>query len=292
MKGKYETWGTFLKKKREGRFRSAREFCCRVSVGISYPQYSRYEAGDQLPNLEQALQLCKFLEIPIAEGLLEWCRAQIADKGTRDEVTDLLEKVRRQGPGGLSESQDRTVEKRPELPSAVDLNDVIVFNRSHLKLFNSDALYRDIFTFVNSFAPEWIPETEISASLGIPLDKLEPMLEQLNDFGVLLVAGGKCRSAKSLFYFPDDSDFFELRNSNVMHNASAIIDNLKHEDLTNRLAFRGLLTRDLTTEQVDDVIKKIEAMINDIVGMPRADHTDSIYSLCLLMGPRFKRIRG
>ncbi|OFZ69939.1 MAG: hypothetical protein A3K03_06785, partial [Bdellovibrionales bacterium RIFOXYD1_FULL_44_7] len=90
---KYESWGNFLKKNREGHFRSAREFCARVKIGISYPQYSRYEAGEQLPNLEQALQLCKLLDIPLLEGLLEWCRAQVSESNHREEVNSLIDQI-------------------------------------------------------------------------------------------------------------------------------------------------------------------------------------------------------
>ncbi len=56
-RGSYQSWGGFLKSMREKRFRSAREFCSQVPMGIHYPQYSRYESGAQLPSLEQALAL-------------------------------------------------------------------------------------------------------------------------------------------------------------------------------------------------------------------------------------------
>src|SRR6476661_2541186 len=97
MKRRYESWGDFLKKRREERYRSAREFCSKVKVGISYPQYSRYEAGDQLPNLEQALELCRLLGVPALEGLMEWNRAQMAGDVAQAALRDielLLERIR------------------------------------------------------------------------------------------------------------------------------------------------------------------------------------------------------
>ncbi|MGZ6371549.1 MAG: helix-turn-helix domain-containing protein, partial [Bdellovibrionota bacterium] len=85
----YRLWAKFLKTHRELHFRSAREFCAKLPVGISYPQYSRYESGDQLPPLEQALGLARLLKIPTAETLLEWSRAQVEDPQSRLELDQL-----------------------------------------------------------------------------------------------------------------------------------------------------------------------------------------------------------
>ena len=74
---RYSCWGEFLKSKRRMRFRSARDFCAQKQIGISYPQYSRYEAGHQLPPLLQAMEMFRHLDITPAEGMLEWCRAQL-----------------------------------------------------------------------------------------------------------------------------------------------------------------------------------------------------------------------
>src|SRR4051794_28765029 len=93
---RYRSFGQFIKAKREQGFRSARDFCSKVAVGISYPQYSRYEAGDQLPGLEQALALGKLLGVPTVELLLEWSQAQVQEASARQEVDALLKQVRAQ----------------------------------------------------------------------------------------------------------------------------------------------------------------------------------------------------
>ena len=74
---RYSCWGEFLKSKRRTHFRSARDFCAQKQIGISYPQYSRYEAGHQLPSLLQAMEMFRHLDVTPAEGMLEWCRAQL-----------------------------------------------------------------------------------------------------------------------------------------------------------------------------------------------------------------------
>jgi transcriptional regulator with XRE-family HTH domain len=76
-KGKYPGWGNFLKLRREARFKSAREFCRMSELGISYPQYSRYEAGDQLPTLDSALSIGAILGIAPLETTIEWTLAQL-----------------------------------------------------------------------------------------------------------------------------------------------------------------------------------------------------------------------
>jgi transcriptional regulator with XRE-family HTH domain len=283
MRRKYETWGDFLKKRREAKFRSAREFCTKVSVGISYPQYSRYEAGDQLPNLEQALELCRLLEIAPLEGLLEWNRAQIFGHPSKEDIEAILGRFREHGieavtsgalppPKGLipASSTSGAAGKSPSglfTNASISPDDVIVFNRSHLRLFSSDPAYRDIFTYVNSYAPEWISAQEVSQALGVSLERIEEMLEKLSDLGVILLAGGRCRATKKNFYFPDDEDFFDLRNLNL----------------------RGLLTRELTDEQLEQVISKIEEVMGSIIDMPETVNPDKIYSICILLGERFTR---
>lgn len=308
MRRRYEGWGEFLKKHRESHYRSAREFCSRAQVGISYPQYSRYEAGDQLPNLEQALHLCRLLEIPVLEGLLEWSRTQIADSTVRDEVEALLEQVKNKKPavgtgaqavaasngkGGLtlvpSPDQAPTSNLSVFTQATISLDDIIVFNRSHLKLFNSHPGYRDIFTYVNSYAPEWITSEELAIALELPMPQIEEMLDKLSDLGVILLAGSRCRASKRNFYFPDDEDFFGLRNMNLTHNTDAIMKKLKHQDLLDKQAYRGLLTRELTQEQVEQVFLRMDELLTNVVAMPETTNPEKIYSLCLLMGERFHR---
>ncbi len=286
MRRRYQTWGEFLKKYREERFRSAREFCARSSIGISYPQYSRYEAGDQLPSLELAIKLCKLLLIPVTEGLLEWNRAQVTDSELAAEIETAITKLK-SGQASLSAASASTA-PAPE-SSKLDLDDIIVFNRSHLKLFESNLAYRDIFTYINSYAPEWIAMEEISIALGIEPAKLETMLDQLSDIGVVLLAGGRCRTTKKTFYFPDDADFFALRNSNLMHNVTSILNRIRHEDIVSRQAYRGVITRELTAEQIAKVVAQLDDMASSVVGMPETSSPGRIFSLCMVMGERFAR---
>lgn len=303
---KYPTWGDFLKKKRAQLYRSAREFCSKVEVGISYPQYSRYEAGDQLPNLDQALKLCRLLQIPIQEGLLEWSRAQISEEELRSEVTAFLDQVRSRKAGAVAESSSASRDAQSLFDEAGSpmseaarshgifsaksgLDQVMVFNRAHMKLFQSDKTYRDIFTYVNSFSPEWISSEEIAKAVGQNEEKVEPMLQDLSDLGVLLLAGGKCRASKRVFYYPDDPDFFDLRNENIRYNSDAVLERISHEDLKNRKAYRGLVTRELTEEQLDQVISAIERIVDRVLSLPESKNPDRIYSMGVLLGERFCR---
>jgi hypothetical protein len=307
MKGKYSSWGDFLKLKREAKFRSAREFCAKAPVGISYPQYSRYEAGDQLPSLEQALGLCRLLEVPPMEGLLEWSRSQVQIDGERKEVDHLLNRVRRgvRGEADPNESPETTLVSPvgAQVSSRVPLNleegkesvfdHLMVFNRSHIKLFQSDARFRDIFTFVNVYTPEeWIALDEVSRSLGIPAEELEPMVETMNDHGLILLAGGKCRSPKVMYYFPDDEDFFELRNQNYTYNANAILANANFDNIRERSAYRNVLTRRFTQSQVQHLVGRLDEILREMANMPEEGNTvnDPVYSVCLLAGERFRRI--
>jgi hypothetical protein len=285
-----------------------------LKVGISYPQYSRYEAGDQLPNLEQALELCRLLSVPALEGLMEWNRAQmageIAQAALRD-IESLLERIRVGGidsalapppaPTQASSSPVMPAAPRPDglaqkvtgigvfTHATISLDDIIVFNRSHLKLFSSDPNYRDIFTYINSYAPEWIAGEEIAQALDLEQAVLDEMLEKLNDLGVILLAGGRCRASKRNFYFPDDPDFFHLRNLNLTHNATGIMRKLSHDDLVGRKAYRGLITRELTAEQLDLVITRIDELTSGVVGLPETSNPERIYSLCVLLGERYSR---
>jgi len=291
MRKKYQSWGDFLKTRRERKYRSAREFCVKADLSISYPQYSRYEAGEQLPPVEQVVDLCQKLDVQLIEALMEWNLAQLQDRDGRASLSSILDQVRGGSTLPVANPSSAPASSGPSLPRTVSLDDVVVFNRSHLKLFLADPLYRDIFTFVNSFAPEWIPADDISASLQVPLEKLEPMLDALNDTGILLMAGGRCRAPKSNFYFPDDPDFFPLRNANFEQNVNGILERMKLEDIKEKRAYRGLVTRELTDEQAEKVIAKLEELLAETVGLPETDRPEKVYSLCLMVGERYRRVR-
>jgi hypothetical protein len=286
---RYPTWGDFLKRHRKVRFRSAREFCAGKDIGISYPQYSRYESGEQLPSLEQAIEIYRHLDIPALEGVLEWTRAQAPGAAVREELEGLIARIR--GGEGLKDvpASVPVPTEGPTRTPRISLDEVIVFNRSHLRLFMSDARYRDIFTLVNSFSPRPLEIGEVAESLGLTHERTREMTMNLVNLGVIEMEDGKCRSSKRTFYFPDDPDFFELRNLNLTHNASAILSKLQHSHLSDRRAYRGLITRELTAPQLEQVIARMEELISTVAHMPETDHPERIYSICLLAGQRFTR---
>jgi hypothetical protein len=94
---RYSGWASFLKARRVLRYRSAREYCLKAQLEISYPQYSRYESGDQLPPLEQCLQLCRTLDIPVLDGILEWSQAQMSIDSEKQQIRRVIEKLRDSG---------------------------------------------------------------------------------------------------------------------------------------------------------------------------------------------------
>jgi hypothetical protein len=172
---------------------------------------------------------------------------------------------------------------------SVPLDDVIVFNRSHLRLFGSDPAYRDIFTYINSFGPQAISVDEIAAALGLERERTARMLGELHELGVIVSDGQDFRASKRNFYFPDDGDFFELRNTNMVHNSSSILSRLKHEDLVARRAYRGVVTRELTEEQVRLLLEGVDGLMSSLVAMPETSSPRTIYSLCVLFGERFSK---
>ena len=279
LKPKYSRFSTFLRFKREEKYRSARDFCARVKIDVSYPQYSRYETGEQLPSLSQALAIGNALEIRTLETLLEWNLAQVEDSDASKQVAGLLAQVK-SGAG---------VTSGPEANApAVPLDEVIVFNRSHRELFLKDPAYRDIFTFVNAFAsPRSTNAKEISESLDIPRKKLTPMMENLVNLGVVLQEGDQYLAAKRNFYFPDDQDFFELRHLNMKHNLDCLLNSIQLKDLTHRRAFRNLITRELTSAQAVWAAHQMEALLGKIVDLPEDPTAKTIYSVCVVFGERF-----
>lgn len=281
----FSSWGVFLKKNREKIYRSAREFCQKIKIGISYPQYSRYESGEQLPSLEQVLRLCRYLEIPLSEGFMEWGIAQVKDPLLHSELNSQLVNFR------LMHTEEKAVKvKDTELESqTIPLDNVIVFNRSHLELFSSDPMYRDIFTYINSFYPALISAQELASALELPLERVEEMVHHLQKIGVIITQNGKFQVSKPLLYFPDDLEFFDLRNQNLSHNFNAIVRRLKHSDILGQKAFRGLYSRELSTEQLSFLIQKLEEIGNQVMRLPETDHPEAVYSLCLLLGSRFSR---
>tara|TARA_Y100000590_G_scaffold456384_1_gene606892 strand:+ start:6458 stop:7456 length:999 start_codon:yes stop_codon:yes gene_type:complete len=292
VKRKYPTWGAFLKRVRTQKYRSARELCTHTDVGISYPQYSRYEAGDQLPNLDQALKLCRLLEIPLFEGLMEWCRAQTGTDSAIEEIDQILERFRNddltdaqlRGAGGSSDSKSTGVFRR-----SGPIDRMVIFHSAYRDVFESNPVYRDIFTYLNGFLGEWISLEELAIAFELPTSQIELMTKKLSDLQVIQLENGKCRVAKRVFYFPDDEDFFKLRNTNVSYNVDRILKNLEFEDVSNRLAYRSIVTRPLSRKQVGQLIGKLETLVDSIVSGFDPEPTDEIYSSCFVVGKRFER---
>jgi hypothetical protein len=149
-----------------------------------------------------------------------------------------------------------------------------------------------VFTYINAFGGGWIGADEIASALGLDLRRVEAMLDQLSDLGVIYIQEGRCRSAKRILYFPDDEDFFELRNFNFRHNAERILADLSHRDVVDRKAFRGLVTRELTQAQAAQLMSGIEQVLSQAVAMPESADAREVYSLCVLFGERFARAPG
>ena len=91
------------------------------------------------------------------------------------------------------------------------------------------------------------------------------------------------------FYFPDDEDFFELRNLNLRYNAEAILEKVTPADLSDRKAYRGLVTRELSDGQLEEIVQGIEGLIRKMATLPEEDESEKVYSLCLLLGERFAK---
>jgi hypothetical protein len=173
---------------------------------------------------------------------------------------------------------------------AIPLDDVFVFNRSHLKLFQSNPRYRDFFTYVNSFSPEWIPAAEMAESFSLSLEETRKMLDDLVDLGVLLSEDDTYRASKSNYHFPDDEVFFDLRNRNLKENVHALLDKIQPDDLRTRRAFRGLVTRELTEGQLASLVVKLEELVGGAIAFPESENPKKVYSLALLLGERFERL--
>ncbi|MGE0614671.1 MAG: helix-turn-helix domain-containing protein [Bacteriovoracia bacterium] len=280
-----------LKKTRSEKYRSARQFGQQVDLKISYPQYSRYESGEQLPSLDQAVLIMERLEIPLMQGILIWCQSQAKENASVIALERLIDQSTGVAPAAGPGQVARTA------PQAnVNLDEVIVFNRSHLKVFESDPSYRDVFTFISAYYPDWISEGELAAALGISREKVAKRVADLADLGVIRAKGtGKHErqqwtAAKSTFYFPDDEEFFGLRNQNLRHNMDNLLGKLKHEDIVAKRAMRGVVTRELSAEQVGLVIEGVERLMMRTVQMQAVPSASTgIYSLCFLLGERFSR---
>ena len=275
---KYSSWGKYLKTSRESRFASAREFWSQLGLQISYAQYSRYESGSQLPSLEEALRMGKSIGVSISEVSLEWIVSQLSDDQCAERAQLELEWR------NASEAATRSAGT-----AQVPLDEVIVFNRAHLKLFSSDPAYRDVFTYINSFAPDSISARELSSALSIALPRVFEMLKKLYDLGVLVKSESGFRASKKNFYFPDDEDFFPLRNLNWKHNAEGILSRISQEDLQLKRASRLLVTRELTESQARLIIDRLEELMGELVNLPETSTPETIYSVCAIFGERFRR---
>lgn len=275
----YSLFAQVLRQHRSIKYRSARAFLSTSNLDLSYPQYSRYESGDQLPTLPQAMAIFKLLGVALQEWLLLWCQAQVEGKENRDAIEAL--KV-----GQKASSSNVTSDRQP----VSNIDRALVFNRAHLQLFQSDLRYRDIFTYVNACAPIPVGLNEVTRALGISREEADLMCRKLGESGVILYEEGELKVGKQLFYFPDDEDFFQLRNSNVIHNVQSVLSRVSFPDLRTRRAFRTVATRELSKDQAAEVTWALERLAHQMLGMPEVEDASDIYSMSLVFGPRFGKM--
>ncbi|MBI4924648.1 MAG: helix-turn-helix transcriptional regulator [Bdellovibrio sp.] len=297
-KPKYDSWGIFLRINREKVYRSARDFCNKINLGISYPQYSRYEAGEQLPNLNQALFLCQNLDIPYLEGFFQWSLSQISDAKIKEDISKQLVQLQsnnNEKSNGLatdsalsSDSLYSTTILKTKKESFL-MDNVFVFNRSHRELFELDPYYRDIFTYVNSFGPDLISINEVAIAHGLPFERTKKMLDDLVKLGVMERKDSQYKALKRVLYFPDDEDFFMLRNKTFLHNVHAIFNKIKYQDLATRQGYRTVVTRKLDLDQIGKLFTLIDELILKAADFPETKNEDKMFSLCILLGERFTR---
>lgn len=277
-KAAYGDWGKYLTLQRSRVFRSAREFCSRKDLGVSYPQYSRYESGEQLPSLEGLLRIQSALELSLPEVLKTWLDAQVTSNDDRRKISEACIHGDRATPSkGVND--------------AVPLDQVIVFNRSHLQVFARSPSYRDLFTYVNAFGQESpVKPAEAAASLELDIDQATSMLQELAGMGVLEEREDHAfYASKRLFYFPDDAEFFELRRRNLQHNLDAVLKDISLEDLSAKSAYRQVVTRELSEEQVRELVSHLEATAHRMLMQPERQ-ASRVYSLCMVFGARFARV--
>ena len=292
---RYAKFGEYLRDKRARIYRSARVFCATRKLPVSYPQYSRYESGEQIPGLEQAMAIGRDLEIPVLDLVLCWAEAQA------DDARDVSELVRgrqwleqyRTDSERVSQTRAPRAKTQTEGGGQLRLDDVFVFNRSHLKLFETDPRLRDLFTYVNSFSPDPVSPEELgqvfSRDSGVSMAELLALLRILEDSGVLVRENRGYVGAKPNFYFPDDAQFFRLKNLNFEQNVDKLLGRVDFADLKTRQAYRGLVTRELTEAQVTHLVSRLEAVFSEMVELPETTDAHTIYSLCLLLGSRYER---
>jgi transcriptional regulator with XRE-family HTH domain len=310
----YRNWGQWLKRKRETKFRSAREFCTHIDLGISYPQYSRYESGDQLPSANQLVAICRAVETDPVEALMEWCLSQIEDQEIWVQFGQALPWVAalRRGetvcPKPSSEEKDESKNRpsdaelearaREEARATTKaeselLGMTLVFGKVHRELFESDPRYRDVFTYVNAYDGAGVSMDDLSRDLGIETAHAFRMAETLARLGVLVVERGVgktlYRASKKFFYFPDDEEFFDLRNKNFRHNIEGVLGGKKYAEFVKSGCMRDLLTRELTEEQYKKVRDAAEHWLVEASQMDEDPSAKTIYSIGLFMGPRFKK---
>ena len=229
--------------------------------GVSYPQYSRYEAGEQLPKPS----LRRFPSVRRWES----------------------RSLRRPWNGIWPRWREPRVRPRVKLrhfwgrfgPTALRLRARSRFPFRSMRSSFSIAAIAIFFSRIRRIAIFSPTSTHFMRLRKSPPKKFQRpsrflrrnsigMLENLIELGVIHKHGKRFAAAKSNFYFPDDTDFFELRQQNVRHNLEKVLDQITYSDLQEKRALRGLLTRELTPSQLGWVMGQIEGLLGRIVELP------------------------
>ncbi|MEK7692119.1 MAG: hypothetical protein AAB425_13980, partial [Bdellovibrionota bacterium] len=170
------------------------------------------------------------------------------------------------------------------------LDHVLVLNRKHRDILASDPNFRDVLTYIQSFKPELVSLGRVATEIGLSLLRVREMCAKLAENHLLEVIGDEARGVKQALYFPEDEDFFLLKNQSFTHNVSKILGQLSVEDLRNKRATRMLLTAALSEDDFKEVQRSLEGVVESVLSRKRPGATTDapVYSVCVLAGRRFE----
>lgn len=287
MRRSSQDFSVRLKKWRLLRHASARAFVLTSRLPISYPQYSRFESGKQLPTLPMALEIAQRLGVPALQMSLAWLGQWTLSREGRG-FTSLLVELRAIEPVIKAQLGWRGA----ELASDPD-RESYVFAQEQGQLrqkMSRDPRYRDLFVYINGFFPDWVAFEELARALKLPVGEVEGLLEDLAEEGIVRISGAKVRVKMRTFFFPDSEPYFEARNLNVRHNVEKLLEDISYQALEDRRGFRTVVSRVLTEQQLELIIGRLEHLVQEIAEFPEVRDPKQIYSLCLLLGERFSRV--
>jgi len=278
----YLELGSLLQSWRKERFDTAKDLWIDAKLNFSYSRYADFERGVSLPSIENLIEIAKYHGKEMFDVALIWAEVQMPEQ----ELRDLFQSRRKP----REKKQDIDIDSEPK-SAAPSFQNTWVFSPAEIKHVTENLWLLDVCNALITGFPNKIALKELLIPKEIKIDLLEK--EYLKPW---IQSGHMILSEKGLslrvphIYIPKTPEWEEGRKNNIRRVNEHLLSNVTQEMMDLEEAYRFLMHRPLTKNQIKKWVKRVKEFesdfSNDLLVNSKEDSSVKSYALYLALGPR------